>query len=86
MTKPFSFDELFARTEALLRRRSGNATSLVTLDTLTLDIGTKIVRRSGNLIALSATEFRLLEYLVLNKEQVLSETKLLEHVWDRNYA
>lgn len=85
LLKPFSFDELTARIEALIRRSYGNTENLIRIDTLSLDTATKVVTRSGKMIILSSTEFRLLEYLMQNEWEIVSETKLLEHVWDRNY-
>lgn len=85
LVKPFSFDELIARINALLRRAHGKAETLIELDSLTLDTSSKRVTRCGKDIILSSTEFRLLEYMLLHSGEVLSETKLLEHVWDRNY-
>lgn len=85
LTKPFSFDELTARIEALIRRSHGNSENLLSIDSLTLDTASKIVTRKNKMIVLSSTEFRLLEYLMQNTGVVVSETKLLEHVWDRNY-
>ena len=85
LVKPFSFDELIARINAVLRRSHGKSESILELDTLTLDTASKRVQRCGKDIPLSSTEFRLLEYMLLHSGEVLSETKLLEHVWDRNY-
>ena len=85
LVKPFSFDELIARINALLRRAHGKTETTVELGSLTLDTVSKRVKRCGKDIVLSSTEFRLLEYLLLHSGEVLSETKLLEHVWDRNY-
>lgn len=85
LVKPFSFDELIARINAVLRRAHGKSESMLELDTLSLDTASKRVQRCGKDITLSSTEFRLLEYMLLHSGEVLSETKLLEHVWDRNY-
>lgn len=85
LTKPFAFDELLARIHALIRRSTGSNTTL-SLDSLTLDYTTKVVKRCGETIVLSSTEYRLLEYMLHHPEHVLSESRLLEHVWDRNYG
>ncbi|MBL7844761.1 MAG: response regulator transcription factor [Cyclobacteriaceae bacterium] len=84
LTKPFKFKELMARVQALARRKIlVNKTLLV--DDLKLDSDAKEVFRSGKRIDLTAREFRLLEYLLLNKNRVVSRTDILENVWDINH-
>jgi DNA-binding response OmpR family regulator len=82
MAKPFSFEELLARIKALLRRPSATIGCVLRVDTLTLDTVTNEVTREGQKIPLSAKEFSLLEYLMRNKQQVVSKNNLLNHVWD----
>ena len=86
LTKPFSFSELLARIQALIRRhtRSPNAASLSVGD-LSLDILTREVSRGGTKIELQPKEFSLLEYLMRNTGRVVSKTMILEHVWDYNF-
>jgi heavy metal response regulator len=86
LTKPFSFSELLARIQALIRRhtRSPNAASLSVGD-LSLDILTREVARGGTKIELQPKEFSLLEYLMRNTGRVVSKTMILEHVWDYNF-
>ena len=84
LAKPFDFEELVARVHALIRR-STQSTSVLHIDSLELNPRTKVVKRNGQLVTLSATEYRLLEYLMLHHNAVLSETDLLEHVWDHSY-
>jgi len=85
LTKPFSFAELAARIRALLRRGNKADPPVLRIDNLTLNPATRSVERAGKEIALTSREFALLEYLMRNQNKVLSETKILEHVWDFNY-
>jgi DNA-binding response OmpR family regulator len=85
ITKPFSFTELAARIRALMRRgRSADPPVLGVAD-LTLDPAARTVRRGNKILMLTAREFALLEYFMRHPNKVLSETQLLEHVWDLNY-
>lgn len=86
LTKPFKFQELEARIRSLLRRRTaipaaGKASSLLRMADLELDTNTKQASRNGRTISLTATEYRLLEYLLRNPKKVLSRVEILEHVW-----
>ena len=85
LTKPFSFAELTARIRALLRRGRTTEPPTLCIDTLVLDPATRSVTRTGKEIDLTSREFALLEYLMRNQNKVLSETKIIEHVWDFNY-
>ena len=86
LTKPFSFSELLARVQALIRRssRTSEPTSL-TVGELSVDLLTREVTRTGTKIELQPHEFALLEYLMRNAGRVLSKTMILEHVWDYNF-
>ena len=86
LTKPFSFTELQARVQALIRRASGASepTSLVVGD-LAMNLLTREVERAGKGIELQPLEFSLLEYLMRNAEKVVSKTMIMEHVWDYNF-
>lgn len=86
--KPFSFAELLARVQALLRRDKGAAlpqASLLRCGDLELDRLARQVRRGGRKIPLQPREFRLLEYLMLHAGEVVTRTMLLEAVWDYHF-
>lgn len=85
LAKPFELSELRARVRSLLRRPHTHLADTLTYDSLQVDRLHKTVSRSGVAIKVSATEYRLLEYLLANSEVVVSETNVLEHVWDQNY-
>ena len=83
LTKPFAFSEVLARLEALLRRAGASEDSReLSVADLRLDLRTRRAERAGTLIALQPREFRLLEYLVRHRGQVVTRTMLLESVWD----
>lgn len=86
LAKPFSFGELLARIQALLRRVSHSAepTSLSAGD-LTLDLLRRKVTRAGDPIDLQPLEFQLLEYMMRNRGRVISKTTILEHVWEYHF-
>ena len=87
MTKPFVFEELLARIEALMRRgrAAGNAeTKTFQLADLILDLETHEVKRGGSLIELTPKEFALLEYFLSRQGKVLSRARILEQVWGYN--
>jgi two-component system OmpR family response regulator len=88
VTKPFSLEELVARLRNILRR-SGAMTELrdrLTFADLELDEDTREVRRGNHPIELTATEFRLLRYLLLNPRRVLTRAQLLDHVWSYDFG
>ena len=86
LTKPFAFSELLARIQALIRR-AGNVIDPVNLlyADLSIDILKRQVKRKNEIIALQPLEFSLLEYLLRNKERVVSRTMIMEHVWDYSF-
>jgi DNA-binding response OmpR family regulator len=86
LTKPFSFAELLARLQALIRRSGAGAivTSL-TFSDLKMDLLTREVWRGTTKIDLQAREFLLLEYLLRNQSKVVSKTMILEHVWNYHF-
>lgn len=87
LVKPFAFSELLARIEALVRRSTAAAITETELGVgdLKLDLLARVAKRGGKLIELQPTEFRLLEYLMRNADQVVTRTMLLEHVWDYHF-
>jgi len=85
LTKPFSFEELLARIRALLRRKQKYKTKTLKIDDLELDPVSRKVFRDKAEIRLSAKEYALLEFFMRNQDHILSETKIIEHVWDMNY-
>jgi len=82
LTKPFAFAELAARLRALLRRGAGERPTVLEVGDLKLDPAMHTVTRAGVEIELTAKEFALLELLMRHPGQVLTRTRILEHVWD----
>lgn len=85
LTKPFSFEELLARIRALFRRSQDYKTGKLSVGDLKLDPIKRSVNRAGKNIILSGKEYALLEYLMRNQGRILSQSMIIEHVWDRNY-
>jgi DNA-binding response OmpR family regulator len=86
LTKPFSFAELQARVQALIRRASMTApASVLKTGDLSLDLARREVRRGEHLIELQPREYSLLEYLMHNAGMVVSKTMILEHVWEYHF-
>ena len=88
LTKPFSLEELVARVRAVLRRSqaSPDAANRLSYADLDLDEDTMRVSRAGRPIQLSPTEFKLLRFLLLNRERVLSKSQILDHVWQYDFG
>lgn len=85
LTKPFSVDELVLRAAAILRRTGREApTDRISVVDLVLDPAAHEVRRAGELVELSPTEFRLLHYLMVNAGTVMSKAQILVNVWDHD--
>jgi len=83
LTKPFSFSELLARIQALIRRANDTPEpTRITVGDLSIDLRTRAVTRADKKIALQPREFLLLEYLARNAGRVVSKTMIMEHVWD----
>lgn len=87
MVKPFKFKELLARIRARTRKQGelANTNQKLTIEDLELDTDAKVVKRAGKDVNLTSTEFRLLEYLLKNKNRVSSRIEILESVWDINF-
>jgi two-component system, OmpR family, response regulator MprA len=86
LTKPFALDELKARLRALLRRTSDGAGEVLRFADLALDPGTREVRRGGEPIELTRTEFALLELFLRNPRQVLTRSIIFERVWGYDFG
>jgi DNA-binding response OmpR family regulator len=82
LIKPFSFEELLARVKALLRRPHETIGETLVVGPLSLNPVSHEVQRSGQDIKLSSKEYALLEYLMRNKDKVLSKNNIMTHVWD----
>jgi len=85
MAKPFQFEELLARCNALLRRTAGFASPLLKIADIELDTMAQSVRKSGSQIELTAYEYKVLEYLFLNPKKVVSKTELTEHIYEQDF-
>ena len=89
MTKPFSLEELVARLRALLRRTGvtqiDQDEEKIRFADLELDEATHEVRRAGQLLDLSPTEFLLIRYLLINADRVVSKSQILDHVWQYDF-
>jgi DNA-binding response OmpR family regulator len=87
MVKPFDFMELLVRVNSLLQysKLVTKRSEIIQISDLELDLNEKVARRAGKEIQLTAREFNLLEFLMLNKGKVVSKTELAESVWDINF-
>ncbi|MGH9066778.1 MAG: response regulator transcription factor [Acidimicrobiales bacterium] len=87
VTKPFSLEELTARVRAVLRRSGqGDGAARLAFSDLEMDEDTHEVWRDGEAVDLTATEFKLLRYLLLNPRRVLSKAQILDHVWHYDFG
>src|SRR6202044_4152005 len=88
MTKPFSLEELVARIRTILRRTGQAApeSGRLLFEDLEMDEESREVTRAGSPIELTATEYRLLRYLLLNPRRVLTRAQLLDHVWNYDFG
>jgi two-component system, OmpR family, response regulator len=85
LTKPFSFTELFARLRALVRRGAGERPAVLRTGDLALDPASQRVTRAGVAVELTAKELALLEYFMRRPGEVLTRSRIIEHVWDFGY-
>jgi len=84
LAKPFAFKELIARIRALTRRPKKTLNNTLKIKDLELDSSNQQVKRAGKTISLSKKEYSLLEYLLRNKNKILSKQELINHIWDYN--
>ena len=85
LTKPFAIEELLARARALLRRASGETSSILQIGDLVLNPITHEVTRNGQRIELTSKEYALLEYMMRNTGRVLTRPMISEHVWNIDF-
>ena len=85
LTKPFDFKELLARLRALLRRSGVLRPPVARVDDLTLNTASHAVARAGKPVNLTAKEYALLEYLVLNEDRVVGREQIAQHVWEESF-
>jgi two-component system copper resistance phosphate regulon response regulator CusR len=85
LSKPFAFDELLARIRALLRRRDRLPELTVSEGDVIIDLATHRARRAGQVLDLTAKELALLTFFLRHPGQVLSRTRIYDHVWDENF-
>jgi len=87
VTKPFSLEEVVARIQALLRRAGHDSgASILALADLEMDDDAHQVRRAGQRVELSLTEYKLLRYLLANAGRVVSKSQILDHVWEYDFG
>ena len=85
LAKPFDFKELLARLRALLRRPAGLLPQVARVADLTLNTASHAVTRAGKPVSLTAKEYALIEFLVLNQGRVVGREQIGQHVWDENF-
>ena len=85
LVKPFSLEELLARVRALLRRQSSDRKNELTAGDLVMNLSDHVVYRDGHRIDLTTKEFAILEYLLRNKNRLLTRTQIVDHVWNYDF-
>jgi len=84
LTKPFVFQELLARVRSLLRRKGEAKQAVIQIADLEINTASHEVKRGGKVVALSAREYALLEFLVYRKDNVVSRTEIVEHIYSED--
>lgn len=84
LAKPFHYEELAARVQALIRRSAGKADPIISIGTVSLNSVTQDVTLDGNRLELTAYEYRLLHYLMLNAGKVISKMELTDHLYEED--
>ncbi|GEA04139.1 DNA-binding response regulator [Alteromonas sp. KUL17] len=85
LTKPFHNEELLARAKALIRRASGQANPTIQFGPISLDTVSEELSLNGQALDLTAYEYKVMEYLMLNPQKVISKTELTEHIYDQDF-
>jgi len=85
LTKPFHNEELLARINALIRRAAGKAHPIIEKGPISLDTLSEEVTVNGQYVELTAYEYKVLEYLILNPQKIVSKTELTEHIYDQDF-
>lgn len=87
LAKPFEFEEMLARLEALIRRTTGHASAILRskYGGVVMDTSSARVTMAGSLVDLTALEYRTLEYLMQHQDEVVSKTELIEHIYDQDF-
>ncbi len=85
LAKPFAFEELLARIKALLRRVQDYKTKNLKVGDLELDPVSRKITREGKIITLTGKEYALLEYLMRNKGRIITQSMIIDHIWDMNF-
>ena len=85
LVKPFQMEELLARVNALLRRSSGFSSPIISRGPIELNTHSKQITLNGNELELTAYEFKVLEYLMMNPDKVVSKTELTEHIYEQDH-
>jgi len=84
LAKPFEMEELAARIEALIRRKSGNAAAMIECGNVTLDATASRILMDGQVVSITAMEYRLAAYMLMNNDRILSKTELMDHIYGLN--
>jgi len=84
LTKPFELPELHARLRAIIRRGAGRATAAITIGDVTVDTVERTVRKAGQVVALTPTEYALVELLALHRGKLVTRTMIYEHLFDED--
>lgn len=85
LIKPFSLEELLARIRALMRRQGTERKNELSIADLVMDLSSHEVSRAGKKIELTSKEFAILEYLLRNKNRLLTRTQIVDHVWNYDF-
>lgn len=84
LPKPFDLNELFARLRALIRRSTGDASNVIDVKGVIIDVAARTVKQNGALVDLTAREYTLLEHLILHRGKLVTRTELYDHLFDEN--